>query len=209
MAIFQPTISGSGGSAPAHYVEKTVTANGKLVNSANIINLNGVTDVGDYVLMRAYYAVSFPANTSVDLSSLTTISGEYACSNTFRSSKRITSVDLSGVTTVSGSNACSYMFSDCNDITSADLSGLTTINGNFAFQYMFQGCASLTTVYIGGTTAINFGPRTNQFTNMFQNCTQNIDVYAPAASQSAIEAMSGYPNFGATGNVTWHWNTAE
>ena len=72
---------------------------------------------------------------------------------------------------------------------------------------MFENCTSLATVYIGGTTAIDFGTRTNQFTAMFSGCTQNIDVYAPAANQAAIEAFSGYPNFGGTGTVTWHWRS--
>jgi len=72
---------------------------------------------------------------------------------------------------------------------------------------MFYGCTSLATVYIGGTTAIDFGTKTNQFSNMFNGCTQNIDVYAPAASQAKIEAFSGYPNFGASGTVTWHWRS--
>jgi hypothetical protein len=62
-------------------------------------------------------------------------------------------------------------------------------------------------VYIGGTTAIDFGTRTNQFTSMFSGCTQNIDVYAPAANQAKIESFSGYPNFGGTGTVTWHWRS--
>jgi hypothetical protein len=72
---------------------------------------------------------------------------------------------------------------------------------------MFQGCTSLATLYIGGTTAINFGTLINQFNNMFQGCTQNIDVYAPAASQTKIESLTGYPNFGGTGNVVWHWRS--
>jgi hypothetical protein len=72
---------------------------------------------------------------------------------------------------------------------------------------MFSQCTSLATVYIGGTTAIDFGTRTNQFASMFSGCTQNIDVYAPAANQAKIESFAGYPNFGATGTVTWHWRS--
>ena len=220
--------------APAHYIEKTVDANGKLQNSANLINLNGVTDVGDYVLQYAYYRTSFPANTSIDLSSLTTISGDTACGYMFQNCSGVTSVDLSSLTTISGSSACYYMFSSCTGLTSIDLSslttvssasgcyymfyrctgltsidlsGLTTVSGNRACGYMFQNCTSLATVYIGGTTAINFGTYTNQFQNMFNGCTQNIDVYAPAANQTQIEAFSGYPNFGGTGTVTWHWRS--
>ena len=114
---------------------------------------------------------------------------------------------MSSLTTISGSNACGYMFQGCTGITSANLSALATVTGSGAFQQMFTNCQSLATVYIGGTTAIDFGTRTNQFTTMFSGCTQNIDVYAPAANQTAIEAFSGYPNFGGTGTVTWHWRS--
>ena len=247
------------GSAPAYYIEKTVV-NGKLISSTNIINLNGVTDIGDYGLANDYYQINFPANTSIDLSSLTTLSGRNACQAMFQSCTGLTSVDLSGLTTISGAfacqvmfagcagltsidlsslttisgaNACQTMFQSCTGLTSVNLSSLTTISGAFACQTMFQsctaltsvdlsglttlnsgacqtmflGCTSLATVYIGGTTAIDFRTYTNQFQNMFRNCTQNIDVYAPAANKTQIEAFSGYPNFDGTGTVTWHWRS--
>mgnify|MGYP003291943062 CR=1 FL=1 len=194
-----------------------------------------MTDVGDYMLAYAYYnntAISGAVDmsdltavigsyacyymfavctglTSANLSSLTTISGGYACNSMFFGCTGLTSVDLSSLTTISGTNTCNGMFNGCTGLTSIDLSSLTTITGNNACNYMFAGCTSLTTVRIGNTTAIDFGTRTNQFSNMFINCAQNIDVYAPAASQSAIEGLTGYPNFGGTGTVTWHWNTAE
>ena len=299
--------------APAHYLERTVDANGKLLVSPNIINLNGVTDVGDYALQNAYFGITFPVNTGVsfplteisggnacgnmfyycarltsaNLPSLTTISGSYSCGYMFYGCTGLTSVNLPVLTTISGDNACSYMFSYCTVLTSFDLSALTTISGGYGCQSMFQDCTSLTsanlpslttisgffacqsmfqscspltsfdlsalttisgdyacqsmfqycpltsadlsalttvsgscacqqmfcncislaTVYIGGTTAIDFGTNTDQFTDMFLDCTQNIDVYAPAANQAEIEAMSGYPNFGGTGTVTWHWRS--
>jgi hypothetical protein len=145
--------------------------------------------------------------TSIDLSSLTTLSGSNACLSMFQDCTGITSVDLSNLTTISGANACQYMFRDCTGITSIDLSSLTTVSGSGACSNMFSNCTSLATVYIGGTTAIDFGTRTSQFGNMFANCPQNIDVYAPAANQTQIESFSGYPNFGATGTVTWHWRS--
>ena len=147
--------------------------------------------------------------TSVDLSGLTTISGNQACQYMFSDCTGITSMDLSSLTTISGNQACQTMFYGCTRITSVDLSSLTTISGGSACTSMFYGCTSLATVYIGGTIAIDFGTYTNQFDSMFFGCTQNIDVYAPAANQTQIESFSGYPNFGGTGTVTWHWNTAE
>ena len=177
------------------------------ITSVDLSALITLTLSGEYACQ--YMFQDCTGITSVDLSGLTTVSGNGACQYMFQGCTGITSVDLSGLTTVSGSGSCSRMFQGCTGITSVDLSGLTTLSGNNACNGMFQGCKSLATVYIGGTTAINFGTRTNQFQLMFQYCTQNIDVYAPAASQSQIESLYGYPNFGATGNVTWHWNTAE
>ena len=233
MPIINQVVQGGGGSAPAHYIEKTVDANGKLVNGSNIIDLTGVTDVGDYVLYYEYYnntAISGAVDmsdltiisgtsacqnmfqgctglTSVDMSSLTTISGPQACQSMFLGCTGLTTVDMTSLTTINVSAACSTMFRGCTGLTSVDLSGLTTLSGNNACNNMFRDCTSLTTVYIGGTTAIDFGLNTNQFGVMFNGCTQNIDVYAPAASQTAIESFSGYPNFGGTGTVTWHWNS--
>ena len=247
--------------APAHYVEKTVDANGVLKNSGtSFVDLSGVTSVEEGVLAYQYENTSFPANTqidlstivsltkdqsfsntfkltsgitSVDLSSLTTVSGNYALASAFDNSTDLASVNLSSLTTVSGNYALQRMLIGCGNltnivmnslttvsgvsalanmftgsgITSADMSSLTSITGVNAFSNMFASCMSLATVYIGGTTAIDFGTRTNQFSNMFYNCTQNIDVYAPAANQTTIGSFSGYPNFGGTGTVTWHWRS--
>ena len=44
------------GSAPAHYIEKTVDANGVLKNASTFINLTGVTDLNDKVLAYIYYS---------------------------------------------------------------------------------------------------------------------------------------------------------
>ena len=222
--------------APALYREFQLDGTGKLIantTTTHIMDFTGVTDVADYALAHAYRfntAISGAVDmsdlttisgvnacsamfqnctgiTSADLSALTTISGSFACNNMFQNCVGLTSANLPALTTVSGSNACSSMFSGCTGLTSANLSALTAVTGAAAYQYMFQTCISLTTVYIGGTTAIDFGTRTNQFQKMFFNCTQNIDVYAPAANKATIEAFSGYPNFGATGTVTWHWRS--
>ena len=195
--------------APALYREFQLDGTGKLVpntTTTHIMNFTGVTDMSEYVLYDAYYG-NTAISGAVDMSDLTTISGQYACYNMFYGCTGLTSVDLSSLTTISGSSACGHMFHGCTGLTSFNLSTLTTINGSSACVQMFYNCTSLTTVYIGGTTEINFGTRTNQFTNMFQGCTQNIDVYAPAANQAKIESFSGYPKFGATGTVTWHWRS--
>lgn len=176
--------------------------------SLTSVDLSSLTTVnGNSACQNMFYNCT--GLTNVDLSALTTLTGVSPCYGMFNGCTGLTIVNLSALTTVSAINACQSMFAGCRGITSADLSSLTTLTGSNACTNMFYGCTSLTTVYIGGTTAIDFGTRTNQFSNMFANTTQNIDVYAPAASQTVIESMSGYPNFGGTGTVTWHWNTAE
>lgn len=223
-------------SGPALYREFQLDGTGKLIpntTTTHIMDFTGVTDVDIYLLARAYQK-NTAISGAVDMSDLIRISGTYACNNMFFGCTGITSVDLSSLTEVTGQNACVMMFKDCTALTSANLSSLSRVTGNNACQGMFQGCTglisadlsglttlsatnacvsmfsgctSLATVYIGGTTAIDFGTRTNQFSSMFAGCTQNIDVYAPAANQAKIESFSGYPNFGGTGTVTWHWRS--
>ena len=171
------------------------------------VDLSGLTTVSASNACQSMFS-GCTGITSVDLSGLTTVSASNACQSMFYNCTGITSVDLSGLTTISGANnPLREMFSGCTGITSVDLSGLTTVSGSNACYSMFGGCTSLATVYIGGRTAIDFGGKTNVFASMFVGCTQNIDVYAPAANQTQIEAMSGYPKFAATGNVVWHWRS--
>lgn len=222
--------------APALYREFQLDGTGRLIpntTTTHIMDFTGMTDVSQYALTQAYYgntAISGAVDmsdltvvggsfacqlmfggctglTSADLSALTTITGASACYGMFSSCPGLISFNLSALTTISGNSGCNSMFASCAGLTSADLSSLTTITGSSACQFMFSGCTSLATVYIGGTTAIDFETRTNQFQNMFLGCPQNIDVYAPAANQAQIESFSGYPNFGGTGTVTWHWRS--
>ena len=154
--------------APGHYVEKTVDASGKLMNSTNIINLNGVTDVGNGVLAYEYYGVSFPDNTNAEFPSLTMISGNYACQDMFYKCTGLTSVHLSSLTTISGIYACNNMFYGCSGITNVDLSSLTTLSGNYACQFMFTNCSGLTGVDLSSLTTIRGNDACG---NMFAHCS--------------------------------------
>ena len=153
--------------APAHYIEKAVDANGKLKTSPNFINLNGVTDIDTYVLAYAYCYVSFSNNTNIDMSSLTTISGTQSCSNMFQGidGNNIT-VDMSSLVTISGSNACSSMFQSAGGIVSCDLSSLTTISGYGACGNMFYG-TGLTTMNFSSLTTIS---GSYSFSQTFGSC---------------------------------------
>ncbi|MBR2771600.1 MAG: leucine-rich repeat protein [Bacteroidales bacterium] len=149
-------------------VAKTTNPDGVLVNiCANIIDLNGATDVGERVLSYAYYGASFPANTSANLSSLTKLSGFHACENMCNSCTGLTSVNLSSLTTISGTYACSGMFANCTGITSINMSALKTITINYACQGMFSGCTGLTSANLSVLTTISGSYACN---NMFSGC---------------------------------------
>ena len=174
--------------SPAHYIEKTVDANGKLVNSTNIINLNGVTDVGNSALAYSYAGVSFPVNTNIYLKSLTALSGQYACMNMFSVCTGLTSVDLSSLTTISGNYACQNMFQSCHSLISADLSSLTTISGSYACYAMFGG-TRLTSVDLSSLTTIS---GSNACQNMFQYCSNLISVKFNALNTITVQIASNY-----------------
>jgi hypothetical protein len=139
--------------APTYYIEKSVDANGKMINSTNIINMNGITDVSSNCLSNAYNGVIFPVNTFVDMLSLTVLSGQYACNTMFMSTQGLTSANMSSLTTVSGSSACRGMFSLSN-LTSIDLSSLTTVSGSYGcYQMLYK--SKLTSVNLSSLTKIS------------------------------------------------------
>ena len=175
--------------APAHYVEKTVDASGKLINSTNIINLNGATDVGNGALAYEYYRASFPDNTNAEFPSLTMISGNYACQDMFYRCTGLTSVHLSSLTTISGSYACNNMFYECSGITNVDLSSLTTLSGNYACQFMFAYCSGLTSINFSSLTTIS---GTNACDNMFAYCSGLTSIDLPLLSTISAPLSASY-----------------
>ena len=175
--------------APGHYVEKTVDASGKLMNSTNIINLNGVTDVDNGVLAYEYYGVSFPDNTNAEFPSLTMISGNYACQYMFHKCTGLTSVHLSSLTTISGSYACNSMFYKCREITNVDLSSLTTISGSYACQFMFNNCSGLTSIDLPSLTTISGNDACG---DMFAYCSGLTSIDLPSLSTISAPLSASY-----------------
>lgn len=182
---------------------------------------SNATDVGQYALA---YAFDSSLNlTSVDFSTLTTVSGERGLYNAFHYCRKLTSVDLSSLTTVSGKSALSYAFSGCTALTSVNLSSLTTVSNDvftYAFRdcknitsvnfsslatmdsgqpmwYAFYGCSKLTSLSFPALTVDSFGSAVGQFENMLNGVT-GCTVHFPASIQAKIETMKGYPNFGGT-----------
>ena len=200
--------------APAHYIEKAVDANGKLIGGSTIMDFTGVKSIGPNQLYNAYYnntsisgAVDMSdlitvntANaaqgaffqctgiTSVDLSSLTTISGQYAFYQAFQSCTGITSVDLSSLTTISGSSACSNMFDGCTGITSVDLSSLTLIYSYSGLSNFCSNNTLLTNVDLSSLTTVTSG---SIFYQAFANCASLTSISFPSLN---INSFGSYTN---------------
>ena len=161
------------------------------------VDLSSLTTVsGTYALNYAF--CNCTGLTSVDLSSLTKVSGTYALQYAFRGCTKLTSVDLSSLTTVSGTNALQYAFPSCTKLTSVNLSSLAKMSGSQVLNYAFRDCTSLTSLSFPALTTSSFGSATNQFNNMLygvRGCT----VHFPASIQSTIGNWTSVQNgFGGT-----------
>lgn len=132
--------------APSRYLEYSVDANGKLIHdptASSIINLNGATDIGDYVLYYAYNGnASLTGN--IDLSMLEQITGNSGCGYAFFACSNITGADLRNLKYISSQSGCMYMFRNCPSLTTMNLSSLKYISGTSACSNMFSYCVGLT-----------------------------------------------------------------
>ena len=122
--------------------------------------------------------------TSVDLSSLTTISGHYALESAFYNCTSLVSLDLSSLTTVSGSYAMRNAFSSCTSLTSVDLSSLTTISNQCALDGAFYGCSNLESIDFSNLTTISSSQvfSSSLANGIFNGCTKLQEVRFPKLS---------------------------
>lgn len=161
------------------------------------IDISSLTTVsGASAFYSAFYGCS--KITSVDLSLLTTVSGPSAFDNAFGFCVRLASVDLSSLTTVSGSSAFDNAFNYCTSLTSINFSSLATVSGARAFNSAFSNCTNLTSLSFPALTASSFGSNTNQFNGMLTGVT-GCTVHFPTAIQSTIGNWASVQNgFGGT-----------
>ena len=222
MPIINQVVQGGGGSAPAHYVEKSVDANGKLINGGtSVIDMTGVTDIGENVLYGAYQNNTFVSGV-VDMSDLIYITGPYALEYAFENCSGITGVKFNSLTSITGVSCCQYAFRRCN-LSSLEFPKLENIGNqtcNFFAAYntnlitlKFQSlktigreglrgfvsnCTSLQSVWFYALNTQSFGSFTNQFGVMLSSVT-GCTVHFPMAIQSTIGSWSDVTNgFGGT-----------
>lgn len=165
--------------------------------SLTSVDLSSLTTVSGRGLYYAFYGCT--GLTSVDLSSLTTVSGTSALSRAFQGCTGLTSVSFPALTTVSSTNALNYAFAGCTGLTSVSFPALTTISGNSALNSAFNGCTGLTNIYFRALTTTSFGSNKNQFGSMMANTGTKVHrIHFPSNMQSTISGLAGYPTFGGT-----------
>ena len=153
------SISGGGGSFIGITREVSPTGVFQMPATSFTFSLpNNAKDISAYALRNAFYRCTNV--TSVDLSSLSTISGEDALMGAFWGCTSLTSVDLPKLSTISGDNAFQYAFRECTSLTSVgltsvDLPKLSTISGAYALSYAFYGCTNLTSVDLSSLSTIS------------------------------------------------------
>ena len=184
-------------------------ANGMFANCTSLtsIDLSSLTTVsGDYNCKQMFLADS--ALTTVDLRSLTTINGSYACEDMFKGCSSLTTVNLSGLKTIAGSSGRAFNggFEGCTSLTGINLGSLETISGGYSCTDMFLGCTSLASANLGKLTSISGLQVCN---NMFKDCTSlaSVDLSSLTTVNGTGAMNSMFMNTGITG-LTLHslWN---
>ena len=174
--------------------------------SLTSVNLSSLTTISSSnALSSAFNGCA--SLTSVNLSSLTTVSSNSALSEAFRGCTSLTSVNLSSLATVSGTYALSAVFHGCTSLASVNLSSLTTVSGNSAFGNTFNGCTSLTSVNLSSLTTVSSN---NALSSAFINCTSLTSLSFPALTTTSFGSRTNQFNSMLSGcsNVTVHFPAA-
>ena len=197
--------------APAHYVEKTLDANGKLQPGSTIMDFTGVKSIGAYAL---YYAYNNNTNISgvITFPDLEDINGNYAIAQFATQATGVTGVSCPKLKKILGTNACPQAF-DLTKIVVADMPSLEFVGGESG--YLFARTDTLTTLnlqslaYIRGSMA-NLAERSkivsmsfyslkhmgaNQtLASAFANSSLLEDIYFPAADSNSFSANNCFMN---------------
>jgi hypothetical protein len=149
------------------------------------------TSIKDYGLYYAFYNCT--GLTSVDLSSVTTLSGIYgsAFEYAFARCKSLTTVNLSGLNALNVQYSLRSAFLGCTSLTTVDLSGLTSITGGQELQEAFKGCTSLATMSFPSLTTLR---ASYTFLNAFQSCTSLTSVSFPALTSTSFGSYTNQFN---------------
>ena len=172
-------------------ITREVSANGvyQMPSSNFTFSLpSNATSLGAYAMYYAFYQST--GITSVNLSSLTTISTNNALGYAFYQNNGLTSLNLSNLVIASGNNAMYSTFAACSNLAGTlDLSSLTTISGSSVMYGTFLSCTKLTSLDLSSLTTIS---GSSAMSNTFGSCTNLTSVdLSSLATVSVGSAMNG------------------
>lgn len=164
----------------------------KYCNISNI-NLNGVTQIGDYAFYRAsgFISITIPPSVTTfgstafaSVSSLNSVTIDYD-SNATLGYNQFTSLSITSLTI--GSHPTSIgdsMFRTCTKLTTLVIpSNISSISG-----YAFDGCSGLTSITLESVTPPTLG------SNVFNN-TNDCPIYVPPESVDAYKAATNWSSY--------------
>lgn len=184
-----------------------VDENGRYQNPTEpfTLDMSSVKSLPVYGLYYKFYNSKVSGVLTIGLEG--DLNASYAMCNCFNGCTGITSVDLSSLTAVSGDFAMTGCFQSCTGLTSVDLSSLTTLSGSTPMSNCFNGCIGLTTISFPALTSISndaFGEYSWDY--IFSGCTSLTEIHFRADMQATIEALPGYADkWGAT-NATIYFD---
>ena len=157
MAIINQVVAGSGGSSSVAepYLEFDIDSTGNIVpkKTSRIVDLTGVEDISRPYIFFESYAYNTNVSGTADLHTVKQITAPYACSNMFKGSA-ISGINLSALTSVSGQNAARGICANCQNITNIVLPELTTISANNGLSDFASWCKNLESISIPKLEAI-------------------------------------------------------
>lgn len=183
-------ISGKGGTLPAtQNLTNLATAISNIPSSGSayngmLIESNGSSNTG-FVLK------------SIGITNVSAY--QYMFNKFYIFDSAISSLDLSSIETISGEQAFAYSFQILTSLLTATI-GADTITGSQAFYCAFQGCTGITDIYFPNIKTTSFGTFRNQFQSMM-NTTGNAithTIHFPSNMESTISTLTDYPLFGGT-----------
>lgn len=129
----------------------------------------------------------------VNISSLTTISGQYGMKEAFRNCTSLQSIDLSHIITITGGSALEGAFNGCTALTRIDLTGISTIGiVSSPLRQTFMGCTSLVELNLSNLTSI--GRSSNCLQEICKNCTALKRVYLTKLSSVNTQRTNAFQN---------------
>lgn len=157
--------------------------------SLTSVDLSSLTTVsGNSAMQQAFYGCT--GLTSANLSNLTTVAGDSVFLNAFSYCTNLTSINLSSLTTVSGFRALGSICTYCSSLANVDLSSLTTI-GSSALNSAFEGCTSLTSVDLSSLTTVS---SSGAMGSAFQGCTKLTTLSFPALTSTSFGSYTNQFN---------------